>query len=83
MIIIKDKRLIEKLCEIFNVKTNKDVTLFQNNDGFYIDFGKKLIKVVSYYQIINKYVELVIAMPGGLLYIFNITTKEYTELQLY
>lgn len=82
MITIKDKGLIEKLCEIFNAKTDEDIALFQNNDGCYVDFGEKLIKVISYYQIIDKDVELVIAMPGGLLHIFNITKKEHQKLQL-
>lgn len=82
MITIKDKGLIEKLCEIFNVKTDEDVTLFQNNDGCYIDFGTKLIKIVTFYQIIKDDIELVIAMPGAILYVFNITKKEYQQMCL-
>lgn len=82
MITIKDKGLIEKLCEIFNVKTDEDVTLFHNDYGSYIQFGETRRKVISYWQTIDKDVELVISMPLGLFHIFNITKKEYKELQV-
>lgn len=82
MITIKDKGLIEKLCEIFNVKTDEDVTLFHDDYGSYIQFGETRRKVISYWQTIDKDVELVISMPLGLFHIFNITKKEYQELQV-